>query len=515
MAKNHPKTYVTLLTLLVGMGLSCLATVLYGADSVQPEITLIYPSYRNQIQSKDPVKELRVRLDTQLDPRSKVYVSGALYCDSQLTDSWKATLSVNKDGSCEYVRNLADLSPASYIIKLSIYSKDEALRVEWELPVYVLPPAPYEVTFDHRRVCYVDGKPCFPLGIYHMQPAVFTNYVRPEAQQFGLPNTNWRQGLSDVKAQGFNTVIHAWSQPSDVFLREAGELGLAIITEGATFTDRAGFVELRERANRQQKVLMWYGVDEPYQPHQTELSRRFYSDARVIDPHRPVGTAIGIIAGISPVLDSLDVVMPDYYDIRYNNGILSRDLADYAVWLAETKRIAEVAGKPVWSVPQAFAGGDDPKSVMWLEPTPEQLRCQAYISLVKGATGLLWYAYFTGEKLPGSQRGHWYLPDSPLWDYFGKLNAEVARFAEVLVRSEASANIEWSDPRLQSRSWTCNGKPYLIAVNPTTETLFCHLADPPGREARIWSEDRKQKSQSGSFSDTFDPYAVHIYEFDR
>ncbi len=516
MAKNHPKTYGTLLTLLVGMGLSCLGTGLYGAEPEQPELTVIYPGYRNQIQSKDPVKELRIRLDTHLKPGLSVYMAGELVSDTQLTDSWKATLKVDKDGSCQYARDLSDLSPGDYLFKLSFHSKDQILQLKRELPVRVLPPGGYEVTFDHRRICYVNGKPFFPLGIYHMQPAVFTTYVHSEAEKLGLPDTDWRQALADVKARGFNTVVHCWSAPSEAFLGEATREGLAVLTEGASFTDREGFIKLRSRADRQQNVLMWYGVDEPYQPHQIEISRNFYSEAaQVVDPHRPVGTAIGMIASLPPVIDSVDVVMPDYYDIRYCNGILSRDLSDYAVWLRETKKIAESAGKPMWNVPQAFAGGDDPKATMWLEPKPEQLRCQAYLGLVKGATGIIWYAYFTGETLPNSKRGHWYLPDSPLWDYFGKLNTEVARFGEVLVQSESSAEVEWSDPRLQSRLWACKGKTFIVAVNPVTETLLCHLTNPPGREAKVWSEDRKQKSQSGLFRDSFGPYAVHIYEFNR
>jgi hypothetical protein len=317
--------------------------------------------------------------------------------------------------------------------------------------------------------------------------------------------------LSDVKDRGFNTVVHAWGFPSEEFLIEANKRGLSILPEGATWGDRANFVKLLDLANKYNNIPMWYGVDEPYEAYQVEIGKRFYFDmALTEDPHRAVGTAVGMIRSISPIIGSIDVVLPDYYTIRVLDGKRNPDLLEYAWAMEATMPIIEAANKPMWSVPQAFAAGSGPM------PTPVDLKCQAYISLVNGATGIIWYAYFTDGQVTGSKRGPWYLPDYPaLWDYFPKLNAEVSRFAKIIVASKSTSAIKWSDPRIKSRSWITKSGTYIVAVNPMATNIHCNLQKPPGQEAMVWSEDRTLKTKSGVLNDSFVPYEVHIYEFDK
>lgn len=491
-----------------------------GMELNTPKLTVIYPSYRNQIQSKDRTKEIRVRIDTGLNPRSKVFITGSIVnCSSEITTEFKATLRVHSDGYCEYAKNVSHFKPDEYTVKLGVRT-ESGILLEQQIPLNILPPAPYEVTFDHRRICYINGIPYFPIGIYHLQPAVFSTYIKPESEKRGLSYIDWRQALSDVKDRGFNTVVHAWGFPSEEFLAEANKRRLSILPEGATWGDRANFVKLRDLANKYNNIPMWYGVDEPYEAYQIEIGKRFYSDiAQVEDPHRAVGTAVGMIKSISPIIGSIDVILPDYYTIRYitddyfYKGLTGKrvpDLSEYAWAMEETIPIIEAAGKPMWSVPQSFDSGSGPM------PRPEELKCQAYISLVNGATGIIWYAYFTDGQVTKSKRGPWYLPDYPaLWDYFPKLNSEVSRFGKVIVASKSTSAIKWSDPRIKSRSWATKSGTYIVAVNPMATNIHCNLPKPPGQNAAVWDENRTLQTKSGVLNDSFAPYEVHIYEFDK
>ena len=57
------------------------------------------------------------------------------------------------------------------------------------------------------------------------------------------------------------------------------------------------------------------------------------------------------------------------------------------------------------------------------------------------------------------------------------------------------------------------GRTYVIAVNVTTQAVKPTLtvAGAKASEATVWKEGRAVAISEGTFSDTFEPLAVHVY----
>jgi hypothetical protein len=166
--------------------------------------------------------------------------------------------------------------------------------------------------------------------------------------------------------------------------------------------------------------------------------------------------------------------------------------------------------KPVWLVPQAFTC-DSP---VWNEPTPEELKCQAYIGLVHGATGLLWYAFFTTEYWSGNplDRGYWVLPDSKLWDAFPKLNAEVNTLAPIVLTGQSRGPAKCTSPDVHTCIWKYRGKSYILAVNTLYKPVKCTIKG-LGEDAEVMFENKKVVTEDGILKASFKPLEVHVYKF--
>ena len=145
-----------------------------------------------------------------------------------------------------------------------------------------------EVTFDHRRVCYVNGQPFFPIGLYPTYGASLDR-INARAQEVGLPAVGIEETLKSLKEHGFNVAFHTWGMPDEADLEVAQKLGLYVLPEvGAP--DDATLERYVALANRFNNVLMWYGIDEP---SGERLQRAM--DAHAATPprsHRPVSAAI-------------------------------------------------------------------------------------------------------------------------------------------------------------------------------------------------------------------------------
>jgi hypothetical protein len=158
-------------------------------------------------------------------------------------------------------------------------------------------------------------------------------------------------------------------------------------------------------------------------------------------------------------------------------------------------------------MPQAFAvtGANE-------EPTRDELRCQAYLGLARGATGLFWYALSTSDATKGYKgRPIWYLPDSPLWDAFKDLNAEIHSLEPFLLQGKPQDPVECDSMCIRTRSWEHEGSVYVIAVNPYSEPVDCTFPKLNGKGAQLLLETRTL-TDAKSLSDHFDPLAVHVYK---
>lgn len=363
------------------------------------------------------------------------------------------------------------------------------------------------ITFDTRGVCYIDGKPFFPIGMYHVAPGP-VEYINENARKkkLNVPAVQFHSLLDDFKDKGFNTAVFTWREITTPVLREYERRGLYVIADCAHLGPESQ-LRMFELGRSSDNILMWYGYDEPA-GERIALSKDFYTHVKIHDIQRPIGAATPTIRVLPKVLHSLDVVMPDYYTIRAD-----QTLADLADWLAETYRIAQTAGKPMWVVPQAHACVIS-SGVQLDLPATRQLRCQAYISLIHGATGLIWYSLYTGEYHDNPNgREHFFLPDHDIWPYFKTLNEEISTVAEkIVLKAYRLGPVECDNSSIRAALWKTHDISYLIAVNPAdtpSQYVFSNLN--VGKVKTMFDSTGNMTLQNGTLADTLDPYGVRVY----
>ena len=362
----------------------------------------------------------------------------------------------------------------------------------------ILPPSDFEVTFDENRVCFLNGEPFFSIGLYQVCRTVIEDI---EAQNviLGLPARTIREHLQDIKDHGFNSVVHTWGFPDaefrglleDVELYWAPEIG------------RMGSSALRnlvEEHKRDPYLLWWYGIDEPAGAwlNKAIQDRAMFKE---VDPYHPVTAAVCHPGTFRRSMQAYDILMPDAYGVQ-----IVADWTDDCIQAGQGR-------VPVWTVPQAFC--EVPSDV----PTPEKLRCEAFLALTHGATGLIWFTYgHPYEGLEGAQGyrdgGWWYLPETPLWAEFARLNKEITDLAPVLLSPPVEPVVTASDEAIHVLLKKYAGKHYLLAVNASTEQVKCQFTGlVPEGNVEVLPDGTLITPDSEGWTDQFEGYATRVYRF--
>jgi hypothetical protein len=467
------------------------------------ELTMLSPIFRGTVQSRDPDKTLRLtgRVGDPGTVTGDLSLRASLIPKGRLRPVWQQSQTVTPRAEVSFAGSLADVPPADYEVQIDLQDAAQRLIARDRREISVLAPAPVEVTFDAKRACLVNGNPLFPIGLYHVsEPALAL--VNGRAKELGLPQMTLEEMLTGCRDHGFNALVRGWGMPSVEYMEVAQKLGLWVLPEvgapdAATLQAQVAF------ANRFSNLLMWYGIDEPG-GDRLQMALAAHDRFAQADPHRPVSAACNNVGVFADGVRAYDLLMMDPYLIYPKRG---PGLEGIAGWVKAGMK-AGGGRMPIWVVPQAFAIDNT-----WAEPTGVELRCQAYLSIVHGATGLIWYAWYTTE--PWSQnpkgRNQWFLPDSPLWPYFTTLNAEINHLASVILQGEARGPAAGAAETVHSQRWEAEGATTLIAVNPLARELTCRFSSLPGTAAEVLFEDRQLPLQDGAFSDTFAPLAVHVY----
>ncbi len=458
------------------------------------ELNVVLPAVRGTIQSKDPVKKLLVDGMVNYGGSEKLIVEcRGVDVSGKTVSTAKARVTAGK--SFRMDMNLRRLPVGNYqfTFKLMADGREAASQV---VPIIVAPPATTEVTFDDKRVCYVNGKPFFPIGIYHVSSSAIER-INVKSRAAGLPEIDLFESIKQLRDMGFNTIHNTWVMPDEDYLAYTEKLGMWVIPEVAAPT-----AEQVAMANRHTNVLMWYGSDEP-SGETLNVIKRARAQTALLDPHRPVSAAVCNPDLFKPALEGFDFVMLDPYIIRY------RPLTVIADWM-KAAMDAGKGNKALWLVPQAFTI-DSPS---WKEPTPEEVRCQAYIGLVHGATGFVWYAFWSPENWAGNPKGRncWLLSDSKLWDSFPKLNAEVSALAPIILTGRNMGPVKSSSSDVHTCLWKYKGKSYLLAVNTQYHAVKCKL-EGFGTQADVMFEQRRVTTDGGVLNENFLPLEAHVYRF--
>lgn len=368
-----------------------------------------------------------------------------------------------------------DLSPSlpagAYAVRAALFRGERRLA-ESACALTILAPRPAQTIVDEDNTLLVDGKPFFPLGLYHVSPDQY----------------------ADVAALGINTVqFWAWDAQPDARGASRGLAAAAAHGLKAVFElnhKSAQIVRETAAAYRENPaLLMWYGLDEPAEGSYglaAELRDAFHA----CDDQHPVFTV--------SCRPDLFAEQAAFADVFAHDPYGAPEKA--AEWMARSQA-AVGDRKPVVCVLGVFG-----------KESEAELRAAAYLALAQGARGLFWYPWCqTGGGPAGIG-----LKNSPAQQaVIRQLCAELRALAPALT-APVRQSFRSGDGKLCGL--LCEGeRRVLLLVNGTPATIESEAAVPGAESANAeWPEFFKARGEplalrEGRVRLTLAPYEVRVY----
>jgi hypothetical protein len=329
-------------------------------------------------------------------------------------------------------------------------------------------------------------------------------------------------------AAGFNVYVGLWTGPTVEQLRQLTQAGMLVICsqnqEALAHLDNPiiiGWMHDDEPDNAQ-SLGQGKGYGPPVPPEKiVEQYRRM----RTVDPNRPILLNLGQgVAWDGWYGRGIRTNHPEDYP-RYIQGC---DIASFDIY-PQTHTNPQVAGN-LWYVARGverlvgWANGDqmvwnciecthikNPRS----KPTPQQVRCEVWMSLVHGSTGLI---YFVHEWQPKVNEAA-LLRDPNMLAAVTTINRRIQQLAPVLnsptITGRVTVVAKNEKVPIAVMVKRDDQSIYVFAValrGEATSAQFTIKALSGTRPATVLDENRTVQAQSGVFSDDFAPWDVHLYQ---
>jgi hypothetical protein len=326
---------------------------------------------------------------------------------------------------------------------------------------------PRRVTTEGERI-FVDGRPFFPIGIYH---------ARPEALAGG----------------GFNSVV---ALKVDREYLDACERAKIMVSPELTGVMRGRLPRRTPEAVEPWKnhpaIFGWYLCDEPdhaawtVPPPEMRLATRLLRKA---DPAHPTWTVVMCWAdsNLYQYADTVDILATDVYPIEEEGG--RRPLVEVA---EKTDALRRAVGgrKPVILVTQAS------KLVR-----PAELVALTYLAATHGAAGIFYFNYAEAVE------------DPACWGALVAITRELQGISPVLTSGEAR-EVRPSDGRIHALARRLGDRLYVVAVNegaaPAAGVEFSS-AEATGEPIQVLFERRTLQPSGGAWRDDFGGYERRVY----
>lgn len=305
------------------------------------------------------------------------------------------------------------------------------------------------VTIAPDRSLVRDGKPLFPLVVYHVPPDDM-----PAAAGVGF-NVVINDFLLNRAAPGDPAKYEALLAES---LDAAAKNGLLLLPAAGAMYNKLRPVAL---ARGHAATLGWYGADEPW----GDLGRlvESYNTLKLLDPDLPVVVVQNNYSRLQDTAMGADVLGVDPYPVP---NVSLRAVPD------ATKAAARAAAgrKPVWTVIPQYG----PKV-----PTRDELRCMAWLAVAAGADGVGFFCWDERVRDPdtGALTG-WYTKEHP--DQIEDLRAVVGEMRQLdrvlLARPAAAPAQDPANPAVHASARAGDGKRYLVVANDSRRAEETTLA---------------------------------------
>lgn len=306
---------------------------------------------------------------------------------------------------------------------------------------------------------------------------------------FGLEFVDDLAVLDAVAAAGFKDICiqimpRVTTEELRSYFDRCAEVGLRVIPWMHPGVEIERFTRHIEALRGHPALLCWYVYDEPSGDGVAEANAKL-ERARELDPGRP--------AFINYLPHDLtghmgDIYSTDLYPIPHSTPMAA---------IRAVRTMAEDAASrraPVWMWLQStgYAYG------IAREPSPRELSCMVYGSLIEGARGIYYFA-----QMPRTRE---------CFDEMRAMCVEVDALAPVLYSLETAPEVRCGHPAILCRAYALDGVVTVLAVNTGGSAEEVEFALPGGNGALdVVFEDRSIPFANGAWQDTLGPYERRVY----
>ena len=390
--------------------------------------------------------------------------------------------------------------------------------------------------FVRRKVWFVV---CFivwavVLGSFYEKAVVASPYVYwkngPSQRRDFFPISVWLQDprkAAQYKAAGFNTYVGLWKGPTEEQLAQLKSVDMKVICH----QNEAGLRHIDDPT-----IIGWMHGDEPDNAQGLGGGKGYgppiapakiiedYQKIRSADPTRPVILNLGQgVAWDGWHGRGVRTNHPEDYP-EYVKGC---DIASFDIYPAVHSK-PEVAGQ-LWYVARGverLVKWTDGKKVVWnciectriqnpkSKPTPHQVRCEVWMSVIHGSMGLIYFVHEWEPKFNESAL----LSDPNMLTAVTAINRRLVELAPVLNSPTIADGILVSsqnkDIPITAMAKNYGGAMYVFAVgmrDGRTNAKFAVQRLEGEKSVEVIGEERTIISKDGLFEDGFNPWDVHLY----
>jgi len=332
------------------------------------------------------------------------------------------------------------------------------------------PVAPAKVSIDEKGRFLLDGVPYLQhsLGLEFVSNLDILNFVA-------------KSGFKDVSTQIRESLT---TEDLRAILDRCAQVGLRTVLWLDGRIPRERFAEHIKALKDHPALLCWYVYDEPSGDQFEEANARL-ALAHELDPSHP--------ALINYLPDKLeghqgDIYSTDVYPIPHS-GVMAAIRA-----VARMKAAAEQERKPVW----IWLQGTGYAYWMDREPTPRELSCMVYGSLIEGARGIYYFAQVPRTK--------------ECFDEMRALCVEVDTLAPALGSLESAPEVKCETQQVLCKAFAHDNRLWVVTTNTQNGAVDAILSLPGAAgSVEVLFEGRQVQAADGVWKDSFGPYERHVY----
>lgn len=348
------------------------------------------PSYRGMLSTarREPSVQFGIRLNPVLELVEGMAIHVAVRDDAGATQAEREVVA-NGAGRIPVAMPLpADAPAGEYAIEAKTLRQgvfEETARASFQ----IVPVRPGQVFVDQDGVLLDEGRPFFPLGLYHVAASEVEAAAKTGVNMIQL--WNWdANGTNLARIRDLGVRVLYEDQFWGEIVRNHG--GNPEFYDFQTnLATRARLEALRDDPSR--AIAMWYTADEPWVgavPHIKRMRDMWHR----LDEDHPTYV---VSTGDPRIGEAADVLGVDVYPIYHGRR---RPLTTVGDAMANAR--AHLGGrKPVLAVLQSF--GDNPRH----GEKPAEVRAMSYLAVAHGVQGIFWYCWKeTGDQTGFEGAGH-------------------------------------------------------------------------------------------------------------